>query len=100
MARIARKGTLVATEAIVIVVGARPIKYQRRKVLNKRSGEYVEIDMTDPGWEPEDPGDDGVPYVFRVGQRIHPGHPAYESAKAKAVFIPLEDAEEQQLVEA
>ncbi len=100
MARIAKKGTLVATEAIVIVVGARPIKYQRREVLNRRTGERQTIDMTDPAWEPEDPGDDGVPYVFRVGQRIHPGHPAYESAKAKAVFIPLEEAEEQQLVEA
>ena len=100
MARTARKGTLVATEAIVIVVGARPIKYQRRNVLNRRTGDMVEIEMTDPGWPPEDAGDDGVPYVFRVGQRIHPGHPAYESAKAKAIFVPLEDAEEQQLVEA
>jgi hypothetical protein len=94
-----KKGTLVATEAIVIVVGARPVKYARRKVMDRRTGEMVEIDMTDPGWEPEDPGDDGVPYVFRVGQRIHQGHPAYKSASAKAVFIPLEEAEEQQLVE-
>lgn len=100
MARIARRGTLVATEAIVIVVGARPVKYQRRNVRDRRTGDMVEIDMTDPGWEPEDPGDDGVPYVFRVGQRIHPGHPAYDSAKAKAVFIPLEEADDQQLVEA
>jgi hypothetical protein len=99
MARIGRKGTLVATEAIVIVVGARPVKYQRREVRDRRTGNMVEIDMTDPGWEPADPGDDGVPHVFRVGQRIHPGHPAYESAKAKAVFIPLEEAEEQQYVE-
>lgn len=100
MARTAKKGTLVATEVIVIVVGARPVKYQRRKVHNRRTDTMVEIDMTDPGWEPEDPGDDGVPYVFRVGQRIHPGHPAYESAQLKASFIPLEEAEEQQLVEA
>lgn len=100
MARTARKGTLVATEVIVIVVGARPVKYQRREVLNQRTGERQTIDMTDPGWPPENPGDDGVPYVFRVGQRIHPGHPAYESAKAKASFIPLEEAEEQQYVEA
>ena len=98
MAR-AKRGTLVATEAIVIVVGARPVKYQRREVLNKRTGEMQEIDMTDPGWPPEDPGDDGVPYVFRVGQRIHPGHPAYESAREKDIFIPLEEAEEQRLVE-
>lgn len=100
MSRTAKKGTLVATEVIVIVVGARPIKYQVRNVLNKRTGEMKEIEMTDPGWPPEDAGDDGVPYVFRVGQRIHPGHPAYESAKLKASFIPLEEAEEQQLVEA
>lgn len=100
MARTAKRGTLVAREAIVIVVGARPIEYQRRQVRDRRTGDLVEIDMTDPGWEPADPGDDGVPYVFRVGQRIHPGHPAYESAKAKAVFIPLEEAGEQQLVEA
>lgn len=100
MARAAKKGTLVATEAIVIVVGARPVKYQRRQVRDRRTGALVEIEMTDPGWEPEDPGDDGVPYVFRVGQRIQPGHPAYESAKLKASFIPLEEAEEQQLVEA
>ena len=101
MALIAKKrGTLVATETVVIVVGARPIKYQRHKVRDRRTGEMVEIEMTDPAWEPEDPGDDGVPYVFRVGQRIHPSHPAYESAKAKAIFVPLEEAEEQQLVEA
>ena len=100
MARTAKKGTLVATEVIVIVVGARPIKYQRRKVHNKRTDQMVEIDMTDPAWAPEDEGDDGIPYVFRVGQRIHPGHPAYESAKAKSSFIPLEEAEEQDLVEA
>jgi hypothetical protein len=100
MARTPKKGTLVATEAIVIVVGARPITYQRRQVRDRRTDAMVEIDMTDPGWEPEDAGDDGVPYVFRVGQRIHPGHPAYESASLKAVFVPLEEAEEQQLVEA
>jgi len=100
MARVPKKGTLVATEAIVIVVGARPIKYERRKVRDRRTGDMVEIDMTDPSWEPEDPGNDGVPYVFRVGQRCHPGHPAYESAKIKDVFISLEEAEEQQLVEA
>jgi len=100
MARTAKKGTLVATEAIVIVVGARPLKYQRRKVRDRRTGDLVEIDMTDPGWEPEDPGDDGIPYVFRVGQRIAPGNPAYESARVSDVFIPLEEAEEQQLVEA
>jgi hypothetical protein len=95
-----KKGTLVATEAIVIVVGARPIKYQRKEVLNKRTGEMQEIDMTDPGWPPEDEGDVGVPYTFRVGQRIHTSHPAYESARLKDVFIPLQEAEEQDLVEA
>ena len=100
MARQQKKGTLVSTEAIVIVIGARPIEYQRRKVRDRRTGDMVEIDMTDPAWEPKDPGDDGVPYVFRVGQRIHPGHPAYESARLKDCFIPLEAAEEQQLVEA
>jgi len=100
MARGAKPGTLVATEAIVIVVGARPIKYQRRAVRDRRTGDLVEIDMTDPGWEPEDAGDDGVPYVFRVGQRIQPGHPAYESARENVVFIPFEEAQEQYLVEA
>lgn len=100
MPRTAKKGTLVATEAIVIVVGARPLKYQRREVTDRRTGQKVEIDMTDPGWPPEDEGSDGVPYVFRVGQRIHPSHPAYESAKAKTgIFVPLEEAEEQDLVD-
>ena len=100
MARTAKKGTLVATEVICIVVGARPVKYQKRTVRDKRTDQMVEIDMTDPGWEPEDPGDDGVPYTFRVGQRIWPGHPAYESAKLKDSFISLAEAEEQDLVEA
>lgn len=95
-----KEQTLVATEAIVIVVGARPVEYQRRTVRDRRTGNMVEIEMTDPAWEPADPGDAGVPYVFRVGQRIHPGHPAYASAKAKSVFIPLAEAEEQRLVEA
>lgn len=99
MARTAKKGTLVATEVIVITVGARPIEYQRKEVLNKRTGERQEIDMTDPGWAPKDPGDDGVPYVFRVGQRIHVGHPAYEDAKLLDVFVPLHEAEEQDLIE-
>lgn len=99
MGRPRNKGMLVATEAIVIVVGARPIKYQRSQVRDRRTGEMKEIDMTDPGWEPEDPGDAGVPYVFRPGQKIHPSHPAYESAKAKSVFIPLDEAEEMDLVQ-
>jgi len=100
MPRIRSKGTLVATEAIVIVVGARPIKYQRREVVDRRTGQKVEIEMTDPSWEPEDPGDDGIPYVFRPGQRINPSHPAYESAKKKPQFVSLEEAEEQNLVDA
>lgn len=93
------KGILVATEPIVIVVGARPVEYERRRVLNRRTGEMQEIAMTDPGWAPKDPGDDGIPYVFRANQRIHPGHPAYESASAKPQFIPLDEARELELVD-
>jgi hypothetical protein len=86
----------------VVVVGARPIEYKRASVRDRRTGELREIDIHEA--DPVDQGDDGIPYVFRTGQRVNPGHPAYESAKAKAekghAFVTLEEAEDQNLIEA
>ena len=70
----ATSGVVVAKEAIVVVVGARPRKYGRIVVKHKRTQQEVEIDDTDN--PPIDEGDIGTDYTFREGQRGRADHPA------------------------
>lgn len=82
------KGTVVAREKVVIVVGARPVKYGRVTVTDRRTGDRVEIADTDN--QPIDPGDDGVPYVFKAGEKVRASHPAVQASPG--AFVALEDA--------
>ena len=75
---------LQAREPIVIVVGARPIEYERRIVRDRRSGKLAEIDIHE--LPPVDPGDQGVSYAFKQGEKVWPDHPAV--AACPGAFIP------------
>jgi hypothetical protein len=81
---------LVAKEAITITVGARPVRYGRITVIDRRTGDPVEIDDTDN--DPVDEGDEGVPYTFRRNQRVRADHPAVEACPS--AFIPADEIDE------
>ena len=68
---------VIAREAVVVVVGARPRVYGRITVKDRRTGLDVEIDDTDN--PPLDEGDLGLSYAFREGQRVRASHPAVEA---------------------
>ncbi len=80
-------GMVVAREAIVINVGGRPPEYDRVQVINKRTGEPAVINKD----EPRDPGDLGVPYAFKEGQKVKRSHPAVK--ECPGAFVPEDDAE-------
>ena len=80
--------TLEAKEAIVIVVGARPIQWERRIVRHNRTGELVEVDVHE--LPPVDPGAEGLPYVFKRGEKVRSDHPAVIDCPG-AFVKPLED---------
>ena len=67
---------LVAREAIVVNVGARPVRYGEIEVLDKRTGQKVVILDTDN--EPIDPGDEGVAFAFAAGEKVRADHPAVQ----------------------
>jgi hypothetical protein len=52
----------MAKEAVLVVVGARPVEWQKRIVRNRHTGKLHEIDMHE--LPPVDKGDDGTTYVF------------------------------------
>jgi hypothetical protein len=78
---------LQAKEAIVVVVGARPIEYQRRIVRDRRSGKLVEMDIHE--LPPVDEGDEGMPYAFSRGEKVWADHPAV--AACPGAFVPIDD---------
>jgi hypothetical protein len=80
---------VVARDAIVIVVGARPIQYGRVKVVHNKTGELVEIDNHN---NIVDPGEPGIPYAFRAFQKVPKMHPAVKANPG--AFIPLEEVDE------
>lgn len=92
MARPRQSGsnTVVCREAIVINVGGKPAVYRTINVLNKRTGERVDILDTDN--EPLEPEDPGVPYAFKAGERVHKTHPAVE--ENPGAFMSVEEADE------
>ena len=75
---------LQAREAVVVTVGARPIQYQRRIVRDRHTGQLVEIDVHELP-----PGDEGVPYVFKQGEKVRSDHPAVEACPS--AFVPAMD---------
>jgi hypothetical protein len=84
---------VVAREAIVITVGARPIKYGEITVRHNRTDEIVTIPNQN---EIVDEGDEGIPYAFKMNQRVRNDHPAVKANPG--AFIPADevDADDQQ----
>jgi hypothetical protein len=74
-----------AREACVIVVGARPIEYQRRIVRDRHSGKLAEIDIHE--LPPVDPGSEGISYAFKAGEEAWADHPAVKDAPG--LFVPV-----------
>jgi len=86
---------VVAREAIVINVGGEPPVYHEGEVVNKRTGNKEVVPFTEV--EPKDPGDLGVPYAFKEGQKVRENHPAVKANPS--AFLSLEDAEAEGLVD-
>lgn len=86
---------MVAKDTICITVGARPIQYKRATVWDRRRSEPVEIDIHEA--EPIDPGDDGISYTFRAGQKVPRSHDAVKACPD--AFLPLEDADHLDVIE-
>ena len=82
----ARGKMMVAREACVVVVGARPVEYGKVTVTHNKTGERVTIDNQN---EIVDPGSEGIPYVFKTLQKVSSNHPAVKDAPG--CFIPLDD---------
>jgi hypothetical protein len=76
-----------AREACVITVGARPIEYEKRIVRDNHTGKLAEIDMHE--LPPIDPGDEGIPYVFRKDEEVWSDHPAV--VDAPFCFVPVDE---------
>jgi hypothetical protein len=76
-----------AREACVVVVGARPIEYQRRIVRDRHTGKLVEIDLHEA--PPVDEGSEGVGYAFAAGEEVWADHPAVKDAPG--CFVPLDE---------
>lgn len=79
---------LEAREAVVIVVGARPVEWQRRIVRDRHTGKLAEIDMHE--LPPVDEGSEGISYAFRAGERVWSDHPAV--LDAPGCFIPVSES--------
>ena len=86
---------VVAREAIVVNVGARPIEYGKIQVRHNRTGDLVTIDNQN---QIVDPGDEGMPYAFKENQKVSKNHPAVKACPG--AFIPLDEVDEDAVVEA
>jgi hypothetical protein len=84
-----RNQQMVAREACVITVGARPIEYGKVTVRDRKTGEAVTIDNQN---EIVDPGDEGIPYAFKAFQKVSSNHPAVRDAPG--CFMPLDEVDE------
>jgi hypothetical protein len=78
---------LRAREACVVVVGARPIQYQRKIVRDNHTGKLAEIDMHE--LPPLDEGSDGIPYAFKKDEEVWSDHPAV--LDAPGCFLPVDE---------
>jgi hypothetical protein len=74
MATTTKPQMMIAKEACVIVVGARPIQYRTHIVRDRHTGKLAEIDIHDEPYA--DDGDPGTSYAFRKGEAAEADHPA------------------------
>lgn len=87
--RTADSNMVVAKEAVVIVVGARPIEYGKITVRHNRTGNLETIDNQN---DIVDPGDEGMPYAFKENQKVSKNHPAVK--ECPGAFLPLAEVDE------
>jgi hypothetical protein len=80
---------MVAREACVVVVGARPVEYAKITIPHNRTGVMTEIDNQN---DVVDPGSEGIPYVFRAFQKVSSNHPAVKDSPSS--FMPLDEVDE------
>lgn len=85
-------GTVVAKDAIVIVVGAKAPVYGTVKTQNRHTGEWVEIPNQNVV---VDPGASGVSYAFKPMQKVSAGHPAVKDCPS--AFMPIDEVPEEEL---
>lgn len=67
-------GLVVAREAVVINVGAKPAVWHTAEVLNKRTDQIETVNLTEV--EPKEPEEEGIPYAFKAYQKVRADHPA------------------------
>ena len=79
-------GRVRCREAIVIVIGARPVEWHKIVVRDRHTGRLAEIDHHERGPKVEEKL--GTPYVFARGEEVDADHPAV-LAKPYA-FVPVE----------
>ncbi len=80
---------VVAREAIVITVGARPIEYGKITVRHNKTNDLVTIDNHN---DIIDDGDEGIPYAFKAFQRVPKTHPAVKANPG--AFMPADDVDD------
>lgn len=80
---------MVAREAIVVVVGARPIEYGEITVHDRHTGEMKTVDNQN---QIVDSGNEGVPYAFKAFQRVSKKHPAVSACPG--AFMPADEVDE------
>jgi hypothetical protein len=76
-----------AKEAVVVVVGARPIEYQKKIVRDRHTNKLVEIDLHEAPLVDE--GSEGISYVFRRDEEVWSDHPAV--LDAPGCFLPVDE---------
>jgi hypothetical protein len=79
---------MVAREAIVITVGAKPIEYGEITVRHNKTDEIVTIPNQN---HVIDEGDEGIPYAFKANQRVRNDHPAVKANPG--AFIPADEVD-------
>lgn len=78
--------TVVAKEAIVVVVGARAPVYEQVTVRHNKTGEMVKMNKD----YPSDEGDAGVPFAFKAGEKVSRSHDAVKACPG--AFVDEDDA--------
>ena len=89
------QGMVVAREACVVIVGAKAGVRHRRPVVDRHTGQTVDMDMTDPAWGWKENPIEGKTYVFKPYQRVPRSHEAVEASPDS--FMEIEDLNDAEL---